>query len=558
MSSISTKPFLIGEWLVDPELGCIQKDGESVKLEPKVMDLLLYLAQHPGKVLTREELEQAVWVGTVVGYDALTSAVIKIRKAFGDNSRNPWLIETLSKKGYRFIAPVLEVQPGVNPATPAAPANLTNKFQSKRRWFTGLSILALALIVSAITWYASRRSAPVIVSAANPSIVVLPFANLSGDPHFEYFSDGITEDITTDLSKLSGLLVIAPNSANSYKNQPLSLKSVARALNVRFVVEGSVRRAGNEIRVTAKLIDAHSGSHLWAERYDRKLQDIFSVQDDVTHNIVSALALTLTDKEKAMVAHRYTDSVEAYDLLLRGQSLYARSTKEDNSRARDLYRKAIGIDPKFARAYAALALTYAEDFRFGWSSNAESSLQQAEEFARKGVALDNTIPQTNWVLGYVLVSKKQFDDATAAAERAIAVDPNNADAYTTLAYGRVYQGRSEEAINLVRKAMRLNPHYPSQYKSILGRAYYYIGNYKEAIEILRDAIDKNPVRAPPRLYLILSYVALGQMQDAAWEVDQLQVNNPGFSLATLDQVIPVKDQEQLARIRRDLKSAGLK
>jgi len=558
MSSNSTKPFLIGDWLVDPELGCVQKDGEPVKLEPKVMDLLLYLAQRPGKVLTREELEQAIWVGTVVGYDALTSAVIKIRKAFGDNSRNPWLIETLSKKGYRFIAPVSDVQTDAGPATPVAPAHMADKIQSKRRWFASLSILALVLIASAITWYASRRSVAVIVSAENPSIVVLPFANLSGDPQFEYFSDGITEDITTDLSKLSGLLVIAPNSANSYKNQPLALKSVARDLNVRFVVEGSVRRAGNEIRVTAKLIDAHTGTHMWADRYDRKLQDIFAVQDDVTHNIVSALALTLTDEEKAMVAHRYTDSVAAYDLLLRGQSLYAHSNKEDNSQARDLYRRAVGIDPKFARAYAALALTYAEDFRFGWSSDPDKSLQQADEFARKGVALDDSIPQTNWVLGYVLVSKIQFDAAAAAAERAIAVDPNNADAYTTLAYARVYQGRSEEAISLVRKAMRLNPHYPSQYKSILGRAYYYIGNYKEAIGILRDAIDKNPVRTPPRLYLILSYIALGQMDDAAWEVDQLKVNDPGFSLATVDQAIPVKDQAQLAKFRQDLKSAGLK
>lgn len=552
MSSHPNNPFQIGEWLVDPDTGFIEKDGQSTKLEPKVMDLLLYLAQRPGKVIPREELEQAIWAGTVVGYDALTSAIIKIRKAFGDNSRNPWLIETLSKKGYRFIAQVSDAQTVVR-ATPAS--SVPQVGQANRNAYIAFAVFALVFLGTVLGWFLLHRTAP--IPTEHPSIVVLPFANLSGDPNFEYFSDGITEDITTDLSKLSGLLVIAPNSANNYKNQPLSLKSVAKALNVRYVVEGSVRRAGKEIRITAKLIDAHTGSHMWAERYDRQLQDIFAVQDDVTRNIVDALALSLTDEEKQRVAHRYTSSVEAYDLLLQGQAFYARSSKDDNVRARERYLKAIEMDAKFARAYAALALTHAEDFRFGWSKDPAESLQQAINLAHQGVALDDTIPQTNWVLGYVLVSNKQYAKAADAAERAIAVDPNNADAYTTLAYSRVYQGRSREAITLVRKAMRLNPHYPAQYPSILGRAYYHLGHYEEAVDILRAAIEKNPVRTPPRLYLILSYVALGHMDDASWEVDQLRVNDPGFMLATVEQTLPVADPQQLAKMKSDLQRAGL-
>jgi len=521
------------------------------------MDLLLYMAQRPGKVLTRDELEQAIWAGTVVGYDALTSAIIKIRKAFGDNPRDPWLIETLSKKGYRFIGQITEANPEVAVPQPAVPAEHRQARQRQPWIVLSVAALVLVLIASVITWYSRQRTPTVVVSAEHPSIVVLPFANLSGDPGFEYFSDGITEDITTDLSKLSGLLVIAPNSANSYKNQPLSLKSVARALNVRFVVEGSVRRSGDELRITAKLIDAQSGSHMWAERYDRKLKDIFAVQDDVTHKIVDALAITLTDEERQMVAHRYTNSVEAYDLLLQGQALFAHANKEDNARARQRYLKAIEIDSKFARAYAALALTYAEDFRFGWSQDPAQSLQQALKLARESVQLDDSIPQTNWVLGYVLVSEKQFAQAAAAAERAIAIDPNNADAYTTLAYGRVYQGRAQEAVYLVQKAMRLNPHYPSRYQSILGRAYYYLGHYQQAVSILRDAIEKNPVRTPPRLYLILCYVALGRMDDAGWEVEQLRVNNPGFTLATVDQTLPVARPKQLEKMKAELRRAGL-
>jgi TolB-like protein/DNA-binding winged helix-turn-helix (wHTH) protein/Flp pilus assembly protein TadD len=540
----------IGDWLVEPGSSRVTKDGQSIKLEPKVMDLLVYLAQRPRRVLAREELEQAIWAGTVVGYDALTSAIIKLRKAFGDDSHRPWLIETVAKKGYRLIAPVAE--PGGTPLSPAPIPEPIGRTQ-RRLGVTALAAVVLAAIV--VGWVAFDRLLP--RTARIPSIAVLPFTNMSGDTKFEYFSDGITEDITTDLSKLSGLLVIARNSAFAYKDQPLALKSVAEALGVRYVLEGSVRRSGNDLRVNAKLIDTETGSHLWTERYDRRIQDIFAVQDDVTRNIVAALALTLTDSETKHVARRYTRSVEAYDLFLRGQSLYARSTQEDNAQARELYRRAIKLDPQFARAYAALALTHAEDFRYGWNAPTVASMQQAVKYARQAVALDDAIPQTLWALGYVYVTNKQFDEGVTAAERAIALDPNHADAYTTLAYGRVYQGRSREAIPLLRKAMRLNPHYPSQYPSILGRAYYYLGRYAEAAITLRQTLDMNPGRIASQLYLILTYVAQGDLDEASWEVEQLRAHDPGFRLANVEQTLPITDPHKRARIKDDLRRAGL-
>jgi adenylate cyclase len=332
---------------------------------------------------------------------------------------------------------------------------------------------------------------------------------------------------------------------------------VAEALRVRYVVEGSVRRSGDDIRINARLIDAETGSHLWVERYDRHIQDIFAVQDDVTRNIVTALALTLTDEEKKHVARRYTHSVEAYDLFLRGQALYARSIEEDNARARGLYLQAIEIDPAFARAHAAVALTHTEDFRHGWGADPARSIRQAVARARQAVVLDDSIPQTLWALGYVYVSNRQIAEGAAAAERATALDPNNADAHMTLAYARVYQNRPEDAIALVRKAMRLNPRYPSQYPSILGRAYYHLGQYEQAAETLRHAVDLNPNRAPARLYLVLSYVALGKMEEARWEVAEILVNDPGFSVATVDQILPVPDPRELARMTGDLRRAGL-
>ncbi len=541
-------PFRIGEWVIEPDTGRLCKSGQSSRLEPKVMDLLLYMAQRPGQVLPREELEQAIWTGTVVGYDALTSAIIKLRKAFGDDSHKPWLIETVAKKGYRLIAPI--TKPG-STSTSGAPVQETTAWGRRRFGVAALAVVAL----TAIGWFAVERLN--LRGTRVPSIAVLPFANLSGDPKLEYFSDGITEDITTDLSKISGLLVIARNSAFAYKDQPLALKSVAESLGVRYVLEGSVRRSGNDLRINAKLIDTDAGSHLWTERYDRRIQDIFAVQDDVTRKIVTALALTLTNSETEHVARRYTHSIEAYDLFLRGQSLYARSTQEDNAQARELYWRAIKLDPKFARAYAALALTHAEDFRYGWNAPTVASMQQAIKYARQAVALDDAIAQTLWALGYVYVTNKQFDEGVTAAERAIALDPNHADAYTTLAYGRVYQGRSQEAIPLLHKAMRLNPHYPSQYPSILGRAYYYLGRYAEAAITLRQTLDMNPGRIAPQLYLILTYVAQGNLDEASWEVEQLRAHDPVFRLANVEQALPVTDPHKRARIKDDLRRAGL-
>jgi len=543
-------PFRLQGWLIEPDACRVSRGNESTKLEPKAMDLLVYMARRPRQVLSREELEQAIWTGTVVGYDALTSAIIKLRKALGDNSRQPWLIETVAKKGYRLIAPVT---PAI-PAPPVWPRSIPIPAPARRRLL--LSALAVSVIAGLFAgWLIVNR--PVSHTQHAPSIVVLPFTNMSGDPKFEYFSDGMTEDIITDLSKLSGLMVVARNSAFAYKDQPLSLKTVADELGVRYVLEGSVRRSGDDLRVNVKLIDATTGSHLWAERYNRRMKDIFSVQDDVRGNIIKALALSLTDDEKRTVAQRYTQSVKAYDLLLQGQSFYARSSSEDNARARDLYSQAIRLDPNFARAHAAVALTYAEESRYGWSASATASMQQAVAFARKAAALDGSIPQTHWALGYVYVLDHQYDEAVAAAERAIALDPNNADAYTTLAFGRVYQGRAKEAVPLVQKAMQLNPRYPTQYLSILGRAYYHIGQHTQAVETLRKAQEMNPERISPLLYLILSYVAMGNLDDASWEAEQLRMHNPGFSLANVEHALPIADPRELARIKDDLRRAGL-
>jgi len=431
------------------------------------------------------------------------------------------------------------------------------------RWVA--SALAVVLVVGlAVVWLAwigpsfrTGTAERMDIKQDRPSLVVLPFANLSNDPSQEYFSDGIGGDVTTDLSRLDSLRVISRHTALTYKGQNVPVGNVARDLGVRYVIDGSVQKAGDRVRINVQLTDAKDGHQMWAERFDRPASDLFAIQDEIAQRVVKVLALTLSDVERKRFAARYTTSVEAYDLFLRGQSFYTQSTKEGNAQARELFLRAIRLDPKFARAYAALALTRNEDARYGWSNDPEASMQRALDLARHAVELDNSIPQTWWVLGNLYINDRQFDLGVAAAERALALDPNSADAYVNLAFGRVYQGRPQDAIPIVLKAMKLNPRYPTQYPSILGRAHYHLKQYSEAVQILRQVMDMNPGRTRPHLYLILSYVALGKLDDARWEAEQVLVHDPSFRVDQLGQVLPISDPAELSRMKADLRRAGL-
>ena len=277
-----------------------------------------------------------------------------------------------------------------------------------------------------------------------PSIAVLPFDNMSGDPEQEYFSDGITEDIITDLSKVSGLFVIARNSTFTYKGKAMNLTEVARELGVRYVLEGSVRKAGDRVRVTAQLIDGATGGHRWAERYDRKVEDIFSVQDELTEQIVQALEVNLTERERERIAHKDTDNLEAYDFLLRGKDLYLQFTREANDQARQMFEQAITLDPNFAPAYAELARVFIQARNHGWSESLVESLKRARECGEKAVALDDQLPQAHNVLGFADMWQKRHEQARAHVDRALALDPNFADSHMVRAFTLGFVGQAEE------------------------------------------------------------------------------------------------------------------
>jgi adenylate cyclase len=391
-----------------------------------------------------------------------------------------------------------------------------------------------------------------------PSIAVLPFANLSGKEELGYFSDGITDEIITALSKLSGVFVISRTSSFTYRGQPIDIKQVGQKLGVRYVLEGSVRRSGGRVRVTSQLVDTNTGFQLWAERYDRKLKDSLDLQDEITKRIVASLSIELSAAEQRTLAKRYTNDMEAFDYFLRGQALFVRHSKDANERARDMFAKAIERDPVFARAYAALALTYADAYRFFWSRDVDEAGRQAVDLAQKAVSLDIDSPQANWVLGYVeLFVSGNPKSAIESGKRALAFEPNNADGHALLAVSHIYVGQPDRARDLIQKAMRLNPHYPSQYPSVLGYAHFFSGRYDDARVALQEALEQNPERIPPNVYLAATYVRAGELDEARWQAKVIQLIDPLFNVKTWARRQPFSEPGTLESVVKDLERAGL-
>ncbi|HEV8718332.1 MAG TPA: adenylate/guanylate cyclase domain-containing protein [Candidatus Binatia bacterium] len=406
------------------------------------------------------------------------------------------------------------------------------------------------------------QEAPALPLPDRPSIVVLPFANMSNDPEQEYFSDGLTEDLTSDLSRISSLFVISRNTAFTYKGKAVKLPEVSRELGVRYVVEGSVRKAGDQVRITAQLVDATKDQHLWSERYDRPLKDIFALQDEIRQKIVLALRVKLTPEEQERFQRAPTNNLEAYDFLLRGQESYFRAVyerkKEANAQARQMYEKAVELDPKYAGAYAGLSQTYFLDWFYQWNRNRAQSLEQAFELGQRAVALDDSLSLPHRVLGEAYLWKKQHEQAIAEAERAIALDPNNADGYVNLGNILYLVGRPEEAIGLIEKAIRLNPQYPPLYLLSLGIAYREAGRYEEALAPLKRSLTLNPNFTPAHLNLAACYAELGRLEEARAEMAEVLRLNPNASLEVFRQNFPFKDPAVLERYLDELRKAGMK
>jgi TolB-like protein/Tfp pilus assembly protein PilF len=440
----------------------------------------------------------------------------------------------------------------------------------KRKWRKiafGLAAVLVVAIAAAAIWNFYLRSSAVEVASVErmayplpdkPSIAVLPFENMSEDPKQDYFSDGLTEQIISTLSKLRGLFVISRSSTFTYKGKPVTVQKVAEDLGVKYVLEGSVKRTADRIRITAQLIDATAGHHIWSERYDREPKDIFAIQDDITMEITKALRIELIDGEQARIWRKHeTNDLQAFEKVLQGFLYLTNGNKEDNVRARQLYEEAIDLDFEYARAHVGLGFTHFFDARFGWVESRADSIKMAFKYSQKAIELDDTLDPAHYLLACVYLVTRQYEKAIAEAKQAVDLNPNGADAHQVLGALLGASGNWADSIVFVKKAIRLNPFPTVYYFHWLGRAYFMTGQYDEAIATCKKALDVNSNYLPAHTFLAACYSSLNRQMEAESAAREVLRINPKFTLGSYAKTLPYKTEADIERYITALRKAGL-
>ena len=424
--------------------------------------------------------------------------------------------------------------------------------RAEKKWILPL-VIVTAIIATSIGWYFFQSSNKTDVEPAaiermayqlpdKPSIAVLPFDNLSGDPEQEYFSDGLTEEIITAFSKVPGIFVIARNSTVTYKGKPVKVQQVAEDLGVRYVLEGSVRKGKDKVRITAQLIDALTGHHLWAERYDRDLKDIFAVQDEITKNILTALQVKLTSGEYVRLLSKGTENLQAYLIYWQALEKIGTETKDGNFLARQLLKEVIALDPKFPAAYVLLGFTHTSDAMLGASKSPKESFAKAMELAKKAIALDDSFPTSYALLGWTYIWFRKHEEAITEYERALALAPNSSFSNIWMSLALRYAGRHKEAVGFAEKAIRLNP-IPSCFTfRSLGVAYMFNGRYEEAIDNFKKALNVAPNDLMTYINLAVAYIEAGKEDEARAAVAEIIRINPKLSLSEGKKLLNYKIQ----------------
>lgn len=556
----------VGDWAVDPALNQLSAAGKTVKLEPKAMAVLMYLAVRPGQVVSREVLLSAVWSGVVVSDDSLTQVVIKLRKALGDVPEKPAYIQTISKGGYRLIASVVRspeiftapVRPDVGPVNAKRPRRIS--------WMAGAGLAALVLAGAGAWWFrgsivgVASDKAPVAgtdaVLTAQPTVAIRPFKAQGDDLQAVLLAQGITADLVTDLSKVFGLTVIGDASSGSSDSDPASRQKWADATPIRYLVSGSVQRIDERLRLHVYLTDAMTGKQLWSERFDRELKSLFAIQEELGPKILHELPAKVSEAELRRVAQRHTRNLEAYEYFQRGQPALLARQRADNDTAREMFRRAIALDATFARAYAGLALTYAADYRNQWALDGRAALDRAFELARTANQMNPDIPETYWVLAFVHMERRQHEQALQYLDTAVRLYPSYADGYALMAGINTYIGRPAETVRLLRIAMRLDPLAGSLYFLNLGRAYLFLGDLEQARVNLQHALSRNSENLESHVYMAVLHVTAGDKAAATWEADEIRALKSGFSSRSWLETYPMTDVTQKKKLMQALGELG--
>ena len=521
-------PFLFDDYTLDIERRELRRGRELISVGPQVFDLLVYLLQNRGRVVSKDDLFEAVWLGRVVSKSTLTTHINAVRKAIGDSGESQTLVRTIPRKGFRFVG---EVTDNRNDSAASAP--------SGRDKVPG---------------------APVLSLPDKPSIAVLPFQNLSGDPEQDYFADGIVEDIIAALSRMRWLFVIARNSSFTFKERAVDVIQIGRELGVRYVLEGSVRKAANRVRIAGQLIDASAGTNIWADRFEGAVDDIFKLQDQMTASVVGALSPKLEEAEIDRALRKPTESLDAYDIYLRAMASFYRRSNDANNEALRLFYKAIEIDPDFASAHGMAAWCYAWRKLNGWMVDPSQESAEAIRLARRAVALgtDDAVALTRAADVLALVAH-DLDSSIVLFDRALLLNPNLAIAWYMSGWKRAYRGELDVAIENLARAMRLSPLDPTQYHMQVGMAFAHFlsGHDDDACSWVEKAFRIEPNYLPGAAVAAASYALAGRTEQAHSAMTLVRQIDPSLRMANLQDWFPLRRPQDFARWAEGLRNAGL-
>jgi len=519
MQPAAAKTFSFEGFRLDLERGSLCDENGEIELRPKSFQVLRYLVGNAGRLVAKEELLQAMWPNVTVSEESLARCISDVRSALQDIESR--IIKTVPRRGYRFTAPVT-----------ASDAPATNQ---------------------------AANGAAALSTPEGPSIAVLPFANMSGDPEQEYFADGIVEEITTALSRFKTLFVVARNSSFTYKGKAVDVKQVGRELGVRYLLEGSVRNARNRVRITAQLINASTGVHLWADRFDGAIEDIFELQDLVTTSVVGAITPTLEQAEIWRAVRKPTDSLDAYDHYMRGIARAYRWTNDATSEALQHFHRAIELDPKFALAHALAASCYAWRQTNGWAADSVREISETKRLAERAIQLGQDDAQvlcwSGWALAFVV---RDVDAGVALIERALRLNPNLMDAWLSSGLIRLVLGEWNLAVEHFARAMRLSPFDPFLFLMQQGTAsgHFYTGRYDEAAAWSAKSVGENPNYSSTWRVAAASNAFLGRQEQAEKAMVRLRQLEPVLRIATIKYPIPLRPSD-LAKMEEGLRKAGL-
>lgn len=515
--------FFFSGHVLDRDRRELRRGTEAVAVEPQVFDLLVYLVENRDRVVSKDDLIASVWAGRIVSDSTLTSRINAARKAVGDSGEAQRLIRTVARKGLRFVGAVRAVRDSASP--------------------------------DAHDMEQPRATLPL---PDRPAVAVLPFVNMTDDPAQEYFSDGITEDIITALSKLRWFFVIARNSSFIYKGRSVHLKQIADELGVRYVLEGSVRKGGDRVRITAQLNDVASGGHIWAERYDRDLADVFAVQDEITEAIVAATEPQLYAAENFRARRKAPDSMDAWDLVMRALSHYWRVTRQDNVVAQALLQKATELDPNYGQALGLLAASYTFSAHMGWADMAKVG-PIAERAASAAILADEEDAWAHYALAVVYLIARRFDDSLAEFDAALRLNPNFSLAQGFCGLALAYCGRWREGEQAARRALRLSPHDPlsAVYCGIVSYTQFVGRNYEGAMRLAREAIRQRADFVGAHRVLTAAAGMSGRSDLAATALRELRRVQPNVSLAWIAEHMPIQHDAEREHYLDGFRRAGL-